>query len=113
MYKLMIVEDEPLIRTGLKHYFSWQELGVQSIVEAENGKEGVATALREQPDLVITDIRMPEMDGLQMIEELRQFLPDTLFIILTGFNDFEYAQRAIKLGSVHAFCSNLWNMKKA
>ncbi|OMD95149.1 response regulator transcription factor [Paenibacillus odorifer] len=103
MYKLMIVEDEPLIRTGLKHYFSWQELGVQSIVEAENGKEGVATALREQPDLVITDIRMPEMDGLQMIEELRQFLPDTLFIILTGFNDFEYAQRAIKLGSVHAF----------
>ncbi|WHY21763.1 response regulator [Paenibacillus sp. G2S3] len=103
MYKLMIVEDEPLIRTGLKHYFAWEELGVHSIIEAENGKEGMATALREKPDLVITDIRMPEMNGLQMIEQIRNLLPDTLFIILTGFNDFEYAQKAIKLGNVHAF----------
>lgn len=99
----MIVEDEPLIRTGLKHYFSWAELGVHNIVEAENGKVGITTALRERPDLVITDIRMPEMDGLQMIEHIRDSLPDTLFIILTGFNDFGYAQKAIKLGSVHAF----------
>lgn len=99
----MIVEDEPLIRTGLKHYFSWQDLEVHTIVEAENGKEGLATALREQPDLVITDIRMPEMDGLQMIEEIRKVLPETLFIILTGFNDFEYAQKAIRLGGIHDF----------
>ena len=99
----MIVEDEPLIRTGLKHYFAWQDLEVHTIVEADNGKEGLATALREQPDLVITDIRMPEMDGLQMIEEIRKVLPDTLFIILTGFNDFEYAQKAIRLGGVHDF----------
>ncbi|MDH6368352.1 two-component system response regulator YesN [Paenibacillus sp. PastF-3] len=103
MYKLMIVEDEPLIRTGLKHYFAWEELGVHNIIEAENGKEGIATALREKPDLVITDIRMPEMDGLQMIEQIRDLLPDTLFIILTGFNDFQYAQKAIQLGNVHAF----------
>lgn len=103
MYKLMIVEDEPLIRTGLKHYFAWEELGVHSIIEAENGREGMTTALREKPDLVITDIRMPEMDGLQMIEQIRNLLPDTLFIILTGFNDFEYAQKAIQLGNVHAF----------
>ncbi|MDQ8735167.1 response regulator [Paenibacillus sp. LHD-38] len=103
MYKLMIVEDEPLIRMGLKHYFNWQELEVHSIYEAENGKDGFITALREQPDLVITDIRMPEMDGLQMIEKIRLALPDTLFIILTGFNDFEYAQKAIRIGGVHAF----------
>lgn len=103
MYKLMIVEDEPLIRTGLKHYFDWQALGVHTIVEAENGNMGITTALREQPDLIITDIRMPEMNGLDMIEQLRPQLPETIFIILTGFNDFEYAQRAIKLGNVHAF----------
>lgn len=103
MYKLLIVEDEPLIRMGLQHYFSWEELGVSTICEAENGQEGLYTALREQPDLIITDIRMPELDGLQMIEQLRATLPDTLFIILTGFNDFEYAQRAIRLGGVHAF----------
>ncbi|OCT15532.1 hypothetical protein A8709_15770 [Paenibacillus pectinilyticus] len=103
MYKLLIVEDEPLIRAGLQHYFDWPSLEVSSIVEAENGKDGHLTALREPPDLVITDIRMPEMDGLQMIEHIRAALPDTLFIILTGFNDFEYAQKAIRLGGVHAF----------
>ncbi|NOU69207.1 response regulator [Paenibacillus sp. LMG 31461] len=103
MYKLLIVEDEPLIRAGLQHYFDWTALGVTMIVEAENGKEGWLTAIHEQPDLIITDIRMPEMDGLQMIEHIRATLPDTLFIILTGFNDFEYAQKAIRLGGVHAF----------
>ncbi|WP_169082301.1 response regulator [Paenibacillus sp. PL91] len=103
MFKLMIVEDEPIIRLGLKHYFSWEEIEVHTIIEAENGKDGLALALQEMPDLVITDIRMPEMDGLQMIEQIRVTLPDTLFIILTGFNDFEYAQRAIRAGGVHAF----------
>jgi len=103
MYKLLIVEDEPLIRAGLKHYFSWEELGVSTLFEAENGQEGVAVALRERPDLVITDIRMPELGGLEMIERLRGELPDTIFIILTGYNDFNYAQTAIRLGGVHAF----------
>lgn len=100
MYKLMIVEDEPLIRAGLLQYFPWEELGVGPVLEAENGKEGVRLALLEQPDMIITDIRMPELDGLSMIERLRPELPDTLFIILTGYNEFHYAQRALKLGNV-------------
>jgi len=100
MYKLMIVEDEPLIRAGLLQYFPWEELGVGPVLEAENGKEGVRLALLEQPDMIITDIRMPELDGLSMIEKLRPKLPDTLFIILTGYNEFHYAQRALKLGNV-------------
>jgi|GEM_PF-729351 len=103
MYKLMIVEDEPLIRIGLKQYFNWSELGVQTIVEAENGQEGISVALREQPDLVITDIRMPEIDGLEMIEQLRAKLPHTLFIILTGYSEFGYAQRAIQSGGVFEY----------
>jgi two-component system response regulator YesN len=103
MYKLMIVEDEPLIRAGLTHYFPWKDLGVDVILEAENGMEGIRLALQDQPDLVITDIRMPEMDGLEMIERLRPELPDTLFVILTGFNEFEYAQRAVTLGNVRNY----------
>lgn len=99
----MIVEDEPLIRAGLKQYFDWQALGVHTIVEAENGQDGVHTALIERPHLVITDIRMPIMDGLEMIGQLRPQLPDTLFIILTGHNEFEYAQKAIHYGGVHDF----------
>ncbi|MBP1961603.1 response regulator transcription factor [Paenibacillus aceris] len=103
MYKLLIVEDEPLIRTGLKHYFNWQDLHVSHIVEADNGKNGITMALQERPHLIITDIRMPEMDGLEMIEQLRAQLPDTVFVILTGFYEFAYAQQAIRLGGVHAF----------
>lgn len=103
MYKLMIVEDEPLIRAGLKQYFNWHELGIESILEAENGKDGIEIALRERPDLVITDIRMPEINGLEMIERLRPALPDTLFLILTGYNDFTYAQKAIRLGNIQAY----------
>ncbi|MFB9329353.1 response regulator [Paenibacillus aurantiacus] len=103
MYTLMIVEDEPLIREGLKHYFPWSELGVTHIIEAEDGAQGERLALRETPDLVITDIRMPEMDGLTMIERLRPQLPSAVFVILTGYNDFEYAQKAIRLGNIQAY----------
>ncbi|RIX52368.1 response regulator [Paenibacillus nanensis] len=103
MYKLMIVEDEPLIRAGLTHYFPWKDLGVDVILEAENGMEGVRLALQDKPDLIITDIRMPELDGLEMIERLRPELPDALFVILTGYNEFHYAQRAIKIGNVRNY----------
>ncbi|MEC0371711.1 helix-turn-helix domain-containing protein [Paenibacillus chibensis] len=103
MYKLMIVEDEPLIRMGLQKYLDWKELGFHEIVEAENGAEGVHTALKEKPDLVITDIRMPLMDGLEMIGSLRDTLPETLFVIWTGYNDFEYAREALRLGNVSAY----------
>lgn len=103
MYTLLIVEDEPLIRTGLRYYFSWGELGFGNILEAENGLEGYHMAIRERPDMIITDIRMPELNGLEMIERLRPQLPDTIFILLSGFNDFAYAQKAIRLGNVHAY----------
>lgn len=103
MFKLLIVEDEPLIRAGLKHYFAWEDLEVTNIVEAENGREGIAVALRERPDLIITDIRMPEVDGLDMIGQLKGSLPGAVFIILTGYNEFAYAQQAIRLGVVHDF----------
>ncbi|CAI6066610.1 helix-turn-helix domain-containing protein [Cohnella sp. JJ-181] len=102
-YKLMIVEDEPLIREGLKLYFDWPELGVTEIFEAENGTEGIEVALRERPDLVLTDIRMPELGGLEMIERLHPALPDARYVILTGYNDFAYAQQAIRLGRISAY----------
>ncbi|BFT73536.1 response regulator [Paenibacillus sp. P36] len=112
MYKLLIVEDEPLIRTGIKHYFNWQDLEVSHIVEADNGKTGLTMALQEKPHLIITDIRMPEMDGLEMIEQLRPQLPDTVFVILTGFNEFAYAQQAIRWAAFMPFCLNRSNTKK-
>lgn len=103
MSKLLIVEDEWIIRTGLRHYFPWQELNVTDIYEAENGADGLKLALEVRPDLIISDIRMPEMNGLEMIEQLRPLLPDTFFIILTGYNDFEYAKQAISLGNIQDY----------
>ncbi|MFC7678735.1 response regulator [Paenibacillus sp. GCM10028914] len=103
MYKLLICEDEPLIRKGLTKYFDWPALGFHHIYEAENGAEGIEMALQERPDLIITDIRMPLMDGLEMIEQLRGKLPDTLFVIWSGYNEFEYAQKALRLGNVFAY----------
>ncbi|MCR8660206.1 response regulator [Paenibacillus endoradicis] len=100
MFKLMLVEDEPIIREGLKYYFDWENLHFTKIIEAENGQEGIELALKERPDLIITDIRMPVMNGLDMIEQLRSQLPHSLFVILTGYSDFEYAKRAIKLGGI-------------
>lgn len=99
----MIVEDEPLIRAGLKKYFDWKALGVHTIIEAPNGKKGLELSLQESPDLIITDIQMPIMDGLEMIKRIRTQQPDMVFIILTGFNEFEYAQKAIQYGGVHDF----------
>lgn len=103
MLKLMITEDEPLVREGLKLYFNWSEFGVHQIFEAENGRLGVEIALREQPDIIITDIRMPELDGLEMIAKLKDELPNTIFIILTGYSEFQYAQKAIQYGCVKGY----------
>lgn len=103
MYKLLIVEDEPLIRTGLKRYFDWESFGISTIIEAENGKDGLNMSLIERPDLIITDIRMPRMTGLEMIKEIRNVELETNIIILTGYNDFDYAQKAIQYGGVHSF----------
>lgn len=100
MYKLMLVEDEPIIREGLKHYFDWNNLQFQTIIEASNGLEGLTLARKEKPELIITDIRMPLMNGLDMIAQLREELPNSQFIILTGHTDFEYAQHAIRIGGI-------------
>lgn len=103
MYTLMIAEDEPIVREGLKQYFNWKELGINQIFDAENGKIGMQIALQEQPDIVITDIRMPELDGLEMIKQLRPKLPHTIFVILTGYNEFSYAKKAIGYGGVYDY----------
>lgn len=98
MYRLMIVEDETLIRAGLMKYFNWEELGFSEITEAENGLDALIMAKETKPDFILTDIRMPKMDGLQLIEELRSHLPDCIFVILSGYEDFSYARKAITLG---------------
>ncbi|HEX2945604.1 MAG TPA: response regulator [Clostridia bacterium] len=99
MVKVMIIDDEEIIREGLKTTVDWEELGCEIAGEAEDGESGYKAALTIKPDLVFTDIRMPGMDGLQMIARLRDMKSTCKVIILTGFRDFEYAQEAIRQGA--------------
>ena len=95
--RILIVEDEVRIRTGIAKLISAHT--VHTVVgEGKNGQEGLEMILRFHPDLVISDIRMPLMDGLTMVKEAREKGADCHFVILSGYSEFEYAQKAIRYG---------------
>ncbi|RKP54409.1 response regulator [Cohnella endophytica] len=97
MYKIILVDDEADVREGVLREIDWTENGFQVIDVAENGREALDMVERNVPDLIVTDIRMPFMDGLQLSEHLRRVYPTVKIIILTGFDEFEYARNAIHL----------------
>lgn len=98
MYKVFLVEDETIIRKGLKQLIEGVIGGYQVVGEADNGKTALEALKTVRPDLLITDIRMNEMNGLEMIKRLRAHYPDLYVLILSGYADFEYAKQAIKHG---------------
>lgn len=100
MYKLILVDDEEEVRKGIIQKIKWEQYGFKLVGEAENGREALEMAEKYTPDVVITDIKMPFMDGLQLSEELRKRFPTIKIIILTGFDKFEYAQKAVNLNVV-------------
>jgi two-component system response regulator YesN len=99
MRNIIIVEDETLIRLGLKVMIDWETYGVRLIGEASNGLEAITLLRREKVDIIITDIRMPDMDGLELMQFCKEEYPHLRFIILSSHNEFEYAQEAIRLGA--------------
>ncbi len=98
MYKLILADDEEDVREGLLGLIDWEGLGYVVQETAENGKEAVELVEKHAPDVVVTDIQMPFMNGLQLSEWIRERYPATKIIILTGYEEFEYAQKAIRLG---------------
>lgn len=98
MLKLLIVDDERTVREGLKSIIDWSEYGFQVCGEAENGVDGFEMIKKLNPDLVIADIRMPGMDGLEMVEECNRQGIASKIIILTGYSEFQYARQSIALG---------------
>ena len=97
-YKAMIVDDEAEVREGIAERLDWERLGFDVAAQAENGLDAIEKAECNEVDLLITDIKMPFMDGLSMIAEFRMLHPSAKIVILTGFDDAEYARQAIKLG---------------
>lgn len=98
MLSVILVDDEQIILNGLQRVIAWQDYGAEVVATAMDGSSGLQLIRERRPDIVITDIRMPNMDGLSMIAALKSEFPGTQVTILTAFRDFEYAQRAIQLG---------------
>lgn len=98
MYKVVVVEDEEIARKGIIFTINWDALNCMIAGEAANGEEGAEVIRRLSPDIIVTDLKMPRMDGVEMIAKLREQGNRAKFIILTAYGDFKYAQSAVKLG---------------
>lgn len=100
MLKVVVVEDEALVRKGIVLAVDWASVGCAVVGEAADGQEGLEVIRRYKPDLIVTDIKMPRMDGIDMVKTLRAEGNDVYVVILTAYSDFSYAQSAVKLGAV-------------
>lgn len=98
MYKVIIVDDEPVIVRGLKQIIDWKKWDCEVVGTAESGQEGMRLIEEKDPDILISDISMPGLDGLSMIAAMKSEYERMQITILTGYRDFDYAQQAIRLG---------------
>ena len=97
MYNVMLVDDEEEVRIAIEKKINWGELGFNVVGTAGNGFDALDMALERRPDVVMTDINMPFMNGLEFSKQLKAELPATKFVILSGYDEFEYAKEAIEL----------------
>ena len=97
-YRVLLVDDEEEIRTGISRKIDWASLGFALVGEAGNGEEALELAEQLRPDVVLTDIKMPFMDGLELCRRLRISLPGARLVVFSGFDDFEYARQAVSMG---------------
>ena len=98
MYKLLLVDDEPIIRVGIRNMLPIERLGIEVTGICANALDALDCMTDNMPDILITDLKMPKMDGLELIERTIKMYPRIQAIILSGFDEFEYARKAIKLG---------------
>ena len=98
MVKVYLVEDDIIIRQSIKNSIDWEKEGYEFVGDASDGELALPVILKEKPDILITDIRMPFMDGLELSRMVKAELPDIKIVILSGYDDFEYAKQAIKIG---------------
>ena len=99
--KLLIVDDEELTRTGVISSIDWKALGIEEVLQADDGINGLEMAKRHRPEIILCDVRMPRMTGIAMLERLEKILPDTIPIFMSGYSDKDYLKAAIKLKAVN------------
>ncbi|WP_040761287.1 response regulator transcription factor [Ruminiclostridium cellobioparum] len=99
MQKVMIVDDELRIRQGLAKLIEWEEYGLEIVCEAANGKDALRQLEENEINVIVTDIKMPVMDGIELIKEINKRALDVRIIVLSGFDDFSFVKNAMKLGA--------------
>lgn len=97
MLNIIIVDDDEIIRKGIVDDIDWEKHGIQIAGTARNGMEGLELVKELKPEIVLTDIKMPLMDGLEMIDKALEFMPHLKIVFLTAYEDFEYAQKSLRL----------------
>lgn len=98
MLKIFLAEDEVIVRETIKRMIPWEDLGFELVGEAADGEMALPLLIRQQPDLLITDIKMPFMDGLTLAKLAKKEIPELKVVILSGYDDFNYAKQAISIG---------------
>ena len=98
MLKVFLVEDEAVIRDGLRDKIPWEQYGFRFVGEAADGEMALPMIRKTRPDVLITDIKMPFMDGLSLSKIVSEEFPKTKIVIISGYDDFEYARKAIEVG---------------
>lgn len=96
MYTIVVADDEEELRRAIIRKIDWESIGFRVVGEAENGIEALELVEREEPDLLLTDIRMPFVSGIELARQVREVRPTTQIAFLSGFDEFSYAQQAIQ-----------------
>ena len=99
MYQVLIVDDEPIVKIALRSMIDWESLGFHICATASNGEEALEMAERFHPDLVICDLKMPVMDGIDLIKAAKDKKMDREFLVISNYQDFNYVRTALVLGA--------------
>ena len=97
--KILVVDDEYLVRLGIRETIDWEEHGFSIVGEAADGRKGLELALNKKPDIILTDIRMPFMDGLEFMHQIRSHGLNSKIVVLTGYAEFDYVKTAMDNGA--------------
>lgn len=97
-YKILVVDDEILIRQGIIHYVDWESNGYQIVGEAANGEEAIEKIEQLEPHILLTDIVMPKMDGIELIQFVKKFYPSIMILVLSSYDEFDYVRQTFQLG---------------
>lgn len=98
-FTMVVIDDIPAVINGISRDMDWSSFGIEIVGAASSGEEGLSLIRETLPDIIVTDIRMPKLSGIEMMRELQQELPQSKFIFISGYSDFNHAQNALRLGA--------------